>query len=401
MGRGMRLINSVCRGAAAPGRWRFQRIGGALIALTVPCGHLAFAAPGRSDTQALQRAIASIREQLRRIGRITVHAKYTDWGRIHGEDSHKLVWVGRHHPIQSAKVVATMDGLPDGLFYADVLSASFMLGTAANTPEFHERFRVAYNGRVGTFLRTWEAMPPNKLHPVNHGHVDGKMPSHRSLVDQSTGWEATIFGFTGSQLPYGYHPPFNRFIAPVQRYATVRARWVWLHGRKYLRVSRYGAPLGRDVFLLDPRAGFSIARADHYGYAAKILPTGRVILSPGRRLMGRASIHGFWRTRLGVYYPKEVIGANLAPKAAKPLAGHTGIEYRYVILVTAVAVHRRPKPHSFYVVQFPQGALIQDTQTKQYIRIGGTPSEQRAQIDRAVKLARRSQSLPSAKGESK
>jgi hypothetical protein len=243
-------------------------------------------------------------------------------------------------------------------------------------------FSVAYDGRVGTFLRTL-AGTPKALGLKNSGRIMGHMPRRiAEYLDADTGWADTIFGFT-CRLPEE-HPRFSAFIASGQSGTSVRVRPAHWHGKQYLRLIRIGPPLGKDVFLLDPRRNFAIAAWYHYGWRiARRLPSGRWLGAAGKSIMTQFRVHGFYRAAPGVYFPKVVRFKSFEASAGRRVAFVKG-----VLHISKVVMNDPTVINSSYVIKFPIGAMIIDTSTDQLIRIGGTAEQQLSAIKRAVASAR-------------
>jgi hypothetical protein len=270
---------------------------------------------------------------------------------------------------------AVFDGLPQGMFRADVSLEKIVVNSH---PSIVDSFSAAYNGRVGTYLRTAVANAGStKLFAYNHGRISWRMPQERNMVDSATGWYATVFGFTGD-IPYGSRPTprFSEFISPGQKGAALSAEWAQWKGKRYLRVTRVGPPLGKDVILLDPRRAFSIARWDHYGWRALPNAAGHIFLVAGKRLQSRLDVRGFVEPAPGIFYPKKIISTGFTPPMSVS------------IKISKVTINDPKVNADTWVLKFPRGALIQDKATGRYIRIGGTPQQQLKEIEAAVKAAR-------------
>jgi hypothetical protein len=161
-------------------------------------------------------------------------------------------------PSGEVKSVALYDGLPRGKFLIRVFR-DIAPWSNGKGPFSFSTYMLGYDGRVGTFFRTVDGTPQHKG-IAEDGWVMGKNPLYLyGYLDCDNGWAESIFGFTSfPEFIPPYHLQYRRFsafLATGQPLTTIRARFVVRQGNKLLRVTRVGPPLGKDVFLLDPRHG--------------------------------------------------------------------------------------------------------------------------------------------------
>lgn len=355
---------------------------GVYAALATPVCSLASSASG--DT-ALAGAIAAIRRQESAIRNIRIRASYRFWGRFRGA-SNSVAWMGPREPINRYVLTAVMDGLPHGKFAAAVKTEQILARPGKPDPFNIDSFLAAYNGRVGTKLIVRFGTNPKDLHVSNGGQIYGKMPGIRDVIDQATGWAWSIYGFTGN-FPFGYHPRFSRFISPGQTKVSISAHQIMLAGKPFLQVTRIGSPLGKDVFLLDPRRQYSITQCDHYGWTAKVEPGNHFKLVAGTKVLYSFWIKGFIEPAHGVFYPKMVRMVMFRPKAGGG-GGHGNEENIAVMRVLSVKVNSPNVGPKTYVVRFHRGSVVRNMVTGRFVRVGGTPHQQLEQIQSAIKLAR-------------
>ncbi len=344
----------------------------------------------------LSHAVVAIRRQEQAVRNIRIYASYRLWGQIGEPSQKKSIWTGPENPINRYVCVALMDGLPHGMFRAEVPVEQTLSRPGGPVPYDAGRFLVAYNGRVGMFLRTAEGTP-NDMSPANSARIDGKMPRIRGTIDQATGWCWSIFGFTGD-LPFGYHPRFSEYIShgplPGQKHVQLAARWTRWHGRRYLDVTRVGSPDGKNIFLLDPRAGFSIAECRDYGWRAKMGPTGKLVLVPGQHVRFTFRVYGFSEPTAEIFYPREIDMKTFNFRSGPGKTGHVHEVWSATVNVRKVTVNDPHVTQGTYVIKFPRGTIVENMATGKVIRVSGTPRQQLAAIEKAVKAARKSTAAP-------
>ncbi len=337
----------------------------------------------RSDRLLLQ-AVKAIRNQERAMRNIRIRAKTTIYNATFGPKRSNQVWTNHPHPLNHpanvVKLAATYDGLPWGKCRADV--PIFQI-RASGRPVYAMSYSAAYNGSVGTYLQ-WSAGTSKKQVSLFEGDIGGKMPSAMSGANDCSGWMDSIYGFT-SDMHFDYHPKFSAYIRPGQKGVALDARWASWNGKKYLRVTRIGDPLGKEVFMLDPRKRFAIAGYDCYGWQAKKKPTGRIYLVPGTRVRNEFHVIGFLEPTPGIFYPSRIEGAAFSYDTA----GKKKLFYTSVKVISKVTVNDPNVNNATYVVRFPRGAIVTDTATNKVIRIGGTRRQQLKEIEKAVEPTRK------------
>jgi hypothetical protein len=280
-----------------------------------------------------------------------------------------------------------MDGLPHGKFDAAIKTEQILARPGKPNLFDIDSVLAAYNGRVGTKLIVRFGTNAKDMRLSDAGRIYGKMPGIRDVIDQATGWAWSIYGFTGN-LPFGYHPRFSMFISPGQAKVRISAHQVMLAGKPFLQVARVGSPLGKDVFLLDPRREYSIIQCDHYGWTAKVGPGNHFKLVPGTKVLYRFRVHDFIGPVRGVFYPKMVRMVMFRRKPARS-GGHGNEENIAVTKVLSVNVNSQNVGPKTYVVRFHRGSMVRNMVTGRFVRVGGTPHQQLEQIQAAIKQARK------------
>ena len=340
---------------------------------------LAAASRQASPPAGLLRAVRALRAQEQAVRNIRIHAACVFHGQLYDPRAKKFVWLP--DAIGRDRLTATFDGSPRGSFRADV-PMEWATGPYGHLGHvFVDSYIVAYNGRVGTYLQTAIAsVGSKKLFPYNHGSVSGKMPIEWDTIDEASGWAYCVFGFDGD-VRSAEHPRFSKYISPGQKGITVNARWTRWKGRRYLQVTRTGPPLGRDVFLLDPRKAYSIVRCEHHGWTPVRSRAGRIHLTPTARAEWWFDVGGFIEPKIGVFYPRTIHLESVDPL--------NNIKLMSIRVNVSKVVLNNPKVNAgTWVVKFPRGALIEDEATGRYIRIVGTPQQQLKEIEAAVKADR-------------
>ena len=339
----------------------------------------AWDAPAHSaaSDRLLGMAIRAIRTQEHTVKNIRIYARSKFYGEDYNSSQKKWIWHKR--PVNDTELVATYDGLPHGKFRADV-SRNWELWTGGPIPVSADRFLVAYNGRFGTYLKTYVGSPKKEV-PFNHGNISGNMPGLREAVDASSGWTESIFGFT-SNLSSKYRIRFSAYIRLGQKWAWIHAKWIRWNGKKYLQVTRVGDPWGKYVFLLDPCKEFSISRIEDYGWLPRKTPAGRIYVVPGTQIKGYSCVTGFFEPMPGVFYPKLITIKSYDKDINR-------FRKKATIVVSKATVNDPSANDNTYVIQFPRGAIVRDLVTNKVIRIGGTPQQQLEKIERTVKKARK------------
>ncbi|MGC8624272.1 MAG: hypothetical protein ACP5VQ_03275 [Phycisphaerae bacterium] len=307
--------------------------------------------------------------------------------KFYGEDynSSQKKWIWHKRAVDDTRLVVTYDGLPYGKFRAEV-PRDWTLWTGGPIPVSADRYMVAYNGRFGTYLKTYVGSPKKEV-PFNHGYISGNMPALRGGVDASSGWWESLYGFT-SNLSSKYRIRFSAYIRLGQKWAWVHARWIRWRGKKYLQVTRVSDPWGKYVFLLDPRREFSISCIEDYGWLPRETPAGRLYVVPGTQIQGYSRVTGFFEPVPGVFYPKQIKGKAFDKSMKRFRTDLT-------IAVSKVTVNDPAVNDSTYVIQFPRGAIVRDLVTNKVTRIGGTPQHQLEELERDVGRARRDLAPPS------
>ncbi len=387
----MLRASSVMAGeSSSGGKWMetVRSLGIAAAAFSLPVfsvvGPIQAKSAGTGNTLLL-RAVRAIRSQENAIRDIRIRASYRFWGRFR-RASNSVAWMGPREPINRYVLAAVMDGLPHGKFAAAVKTEQILARPGKPDPFDIDSFLVAYNGRVGTKLIVRFGTAPKDLQVSNGGQIYGKMPGIRDAIDQATGWAWSIYGFTGN-LPFGYHPRFSRFISPSQRKVRISAQQIMRAGKPFLQVTRIGSPLGKDVFLLDPRRKYSIIKCDHYGWTAKMGTGNHFKLVAGTRLLYSFRVKGFIGPVQGVFYPQMVRMVIFRPKPPRS-RGHGNEENIAVTRVLSVRVNSPSVGPGAYVVRFHRGSVVRNMVTGRFVRVGGTPHQQLAQIQAAVEKAR-------------
>ena len=331
-----------------------------------------------SDTLLMQ-AIKAITRQERSLQNIRIHAETTTFNcEITDASLSKRLEATR--PLNVVKLVAIYGGMPWGKCK---IFANLQICQGGPIPDYSTRFSAGYNGRVGTYLQ-WTAGFPKKQIPLCRGEIGGRMPVQISSMNCESGWINSIYGFT-SDMPYGYHPRFSAYIRPGQKAVTIDAHWFSLNGKKYLRVSRIGDPLGKEVFLLSPRTMYSIAGYYRYGWRAKKNPAGRIYLVPGIRVKNEFKVFGFYETSAGIFYPKRIKRTAFTYNKD----GKKKLFFSSETDISKVRVNDPKVNDATYVVRFPRNAIVTDTATNMTIRIGGTLHQQIKDIEKAVNQARK------------
>jgi hypothetical protein len=284
-------------------RWRLSFALMVSVATVAACG-ICRAAGAPSGP--LKAAIAAIRFQEQAVHNIRIEASAQAW-QLDKADA-KVV------PSGGVKSVSLYDGLPRGKFLIRVYRDTAPWSNGKGPLSF-SAFAVGYDGRVGTFLQTVDGAPKHKS-PIDEGRIMGRNPlSLYGYLDYDDGWAESIFAFTSfPEFTPPYHMQYRRFsayLANGQPLTSIRARFVKEHGTKFLKVARIGPPLGKDVFFLDPRHGYSIVRYEFYGFALRKGPNGKVLKAPNGRDILVAGTHphvefrvaGFFEPRPGVFSP--------------------------------------------------------------------------------------------------
>ena len=217
-----------------------------------------------------------------------------------------------------------------------------------------------------------------RLFACNEGRISGNMPGYRSVIDAATGWDYSIFGFT-AVLPGDFNPRFSQYLSPGKQGAKIAARWRKWRGRTYLEVTRTGPPLGKDVFLLDPRKAFSIVRCDHFGWQPTRGPGGHLRFAPATWAEWRFWVNGFYEPVRGVFYPRSITYKHFFRQQENQSVK---------VAVVKVAVNVPHINAHTWVVKFPRNSLVRDASTGKIVRITGTPAQQLKEIEAAVKVAK-------------
>lgn len=361
------------------------RVAFALMVAGLYAGILPGAVPQSSD-KLLLRAASAVRKQERAVRNI----RFSSF-------SVGKFWAGAKLGMMSSggtRFRATHDGLPLGKCRITVQRqlSPWTNGAAAF---YASAFGVAYNGRVGTFLQTMSGTP-KKMSPAGWGHICGHMP--RNIVELDDGaWNSSIFGYT-STLHFGNHPRFSAYISPGQklikarvqmpaglRYLPVlRAGWKYLGGVRCLRIVRFG-PMGKAAFFLDPLKGYSILQCDWYGWAAKRGKDGKVSLAPNKWVRTQFRVEAFSEPLGGVFFPQRVAYKSFVPRSRGERASlfSTGL-----LTVSHVRVNDPKVNARTYVIAFPRGTMLTDSDTGQVVQIGGSPQQQLKEINIAVRRAK-------------
>jgi hypothetical protein len=364
-------------------------------------GMLAIAAAGVACPAAghlrdpLKSAIAAIKFQENAVHNIRVASFSRNWQV--GNAGARMISAGE------VRSVALYDGLPRGKFLIRVLRDVAPWSNGKGPFSLRE-FVVGFDGRVGTFLQTVDGTPKREALDED-GLLMGRNPLYLyGYLDIDNGWAESVFGFTSfPEFIPPYHLQYRRFsafISPGQPLTTVRARWVRVRGGRLLRVTRVGPPLGKDVFLLDPRHDYSIERYYFYGFTTRKGPDGRVIrapngsdrLFPGTRRQSEFRVTGFFQPRPGVFFPKRISRLGFAWWKNNG----TGVVARTEITISKVSVNVHEAKGGAYDVAFPIGASVIDTSTGQRIIVGGTLNQELREIHHAVGAARAAASRDSA-----
>ncbi len=333
--------------------------------------------PSADRDRLLKQVRSSLRrtEDAVRVIQIQAYARY--YGESYDAVAKKAVWHRR--PVDIARLVATYDGLPRGKFRANV-PYDHTLWVGGPTPIAADRYLVAYNGRFGTYLETYAGEPKNEQ-PFDHGKVTTGMPRIRRSVDAFSGWNMSVYGLT-ADLVAKYRVRFSAYIKPNQKWAWVRAKKEERHGRQYVQVTRVGDPWGKEVFLLDPRHGYSIARETSYGWLAKRTPTGGIFLVPGTQVSGYFVATNFTEPAPGVFYPGRLVIKTFDRRVKR-------FRRKAIIEVLKVTANNLNFSESRYVIRFPRGSIVTDEATGKRVQIGGTPKQQLREIERDVRKARK------------
>lgn len=350
----------------------------------------AVAAAGAVHSQGgkpLSTAIRAIRKQEDAVRNISYTSAYCAYGTYSGKTGLVLS--------EKLNADSTYDGLPRGRYRIEVLR-DLARWTDGPAPFSVNIYASAYNGRVSTFLKTGSGTA-KALASVAVGAVGGRIPRTTTLgLYRQTGWNASIFGFT-SNIPGNGHPRFSTYISPTQksvrvkypvegegtvlRVPTVRASWKLWHRKRYLRVVRIGY-YRTEVFLLDPRKGFSISGYRSIGWTGKKTAQG-IVVTPQTFVGAKFSVDGFYQPVPGVFFPRSVRAAGFAREGGKV----TEVA-KWSVAFSHVQVNGPAVTGDTYVIAFPRGAVVHDMDTGQSLQIGGTTQQQLREIERAVRAAR-------------
>ncbi len=345
-----------------------------LLCSTCAAVPAAWNAPPRSAAgdQLLAQVRTAIRRMENAVHVITIQAHARYYGETYAPASKRSVWQSK--PVEIAHLTASYGGLPWGKFRADVRK-DHAIWSGGPHPVAADRYMVAYNGRFGTYLETYAGWPKHQQ-PFNHGKVTAHMPKIRSSIDAFSGWDLSIYGFTAVLSPQ-YRVRFTAYIKPNQQWAWVAAKKVMRHGRQYVQVTRVGDPQGKEVFLLDPRHGYSIARETLYGWRAMKSSTGHIFVVPGTQAKGYFVATGFTEPAPGIFFPGHIVINTFDP-------GIKAFRRKAVINIQKVTANRPGFREGRYVIRFPRGAIVTDEATGERVRIGGTPQQQMHQIERQL-----------------
>ena len=358
----------------------------AAIALVASGGrNWANAGAARPSGILLTTAIKALRQQENAVQNIGFMSRYRADG----------TYAGLKGLVLSQRVEAKCiyGGLPRGRYRIEVFHdiARWTDGPGAFSEDI---YAAAYNGRVSTYLKTGSGTR-KKIASVAIGKISGSIPRMVSVgLYRETGWNASIFGFTSTTHGES-HPRFSAYINPAQRRTRVKMRveggikyvptlhadWKVSDAKRYLRVVRVGT-YGTETFLLDPRKGFSIVQYAFHPWLTKKTAAG-FVLRKAPWAAGRFSVSGFSAPRPHVFFPRSAHFSGFAPKAGKPVEiSEWSVKFSKV-QANAPAVTNRT-----YVVAFPQGAVVHDTDTGQSLQVGGTAKQQLREIEQAVRSAR-------------
>jgi hypothetical protein len=326
----------------------------------------------------LKAAIAAIRFQEEAVHNIRIAASAQTWQLNKART--KMV------PAGGVKSASLYDGLPRGKFLIRVYRDTAPWSNGKGSFSF-STFALGYDGGVGTFLQTVDGTLKHR-YPIDDGRVMGRNPlSLYGYLDYDDGWAESIFGFTSfPEFVPPYHMQYRRFsayLATGQPLTRIRARFVIERGTKLLRVTRVGPPLGKDVFFLDPKHGYSIVRYDFYGFTPRKgpngnvmrAPNGRDILVPGTHPHAEFRVAGFLEPRPGVFFPKRITRLGFAWWTRNS----SKIVMKTSITISKVSVNVPKVNDRSYEVAFPRGAVIIDVSTGRKFIIPGTPDPQAAE----------------------
>lgn len=280
--------------------------------------------------------------------------------------------------IERVDFEATFDGLPQGR-YMFVARRALRLWLNGAAPYSEQSYSAAYNGRVGTYLETLNGAI-NKPFRVLSGRISGGPPKRSALLRSLSGWTYSVFGYPAR---FSEHERLSQIVANPPRNFTITANAKDVSGG----VSRVTLTImdeaGKTVLDLVPSRGYSIVADSLY---LRSPPT----VSPrGKEHRGRLStrpiesfrVRGFFGPIDGVWFPKLVTSRNYAPDGT--------IRSEFNLHVTKVRLNSAKAALGTYTVRFPVGSTVLDESTGQVIRIGGTPQQQLAAIEKAVTAARK------------
>lgn len=320
----------------------------------------------------LNIALKAIRFQENSIRNIRIRAAFQGWS----------IKNGKTIPGTQVNSVSVYDGLPRGKFRIQV-SRQVSNWTNGAGRRYLSAYIVAYNGEIGTFLQTITGTP-RKRGIISDGTISGTRPARAvGYLYSDTGWAESIFGFT-AVLRFE-QPRFSKFLLQGQKFTTVDTRWIHWKGEKVLRVVRIGPPYGKDVFLLDPRHGYSIVRRSFYGYTISRAPDGKVLFKPGKMLRSCFQVNGFFQPSPGIFFPRQITIRNFRPGVAgEPIA--SGV---CRINISKVSVNLLNINEGTFMVAFPRNASVRDKSTGMWINVGGTARQQQKEIRGAIAAARK------------
>lgn len=344
------------------------------------------AVQGQSD-KLLSTAIRAIRRQEDIVRNIRYTSAYIAYGTYSGQTGLVLS--------QKLNAQSVYDGLPRGRYRIEVFS-DVARWTDGLAPFSVNIYASAYNGRVSTFLKTGSGTA-QAMASIAVGEVGGRIPRTTTLgLYRQTGWNASVFGFT-SNIPGNSHPRFSAYISPTQktvglkypvegegkvlRVPTIRASWKVWHHKRYLQVVRIGY-YRTEIFLLNPRCGFSISGCRSIGWTGKRTARGIVVMR--QPFVGaKFDVSGFYQPVPGVFFPKSAKFAGFTREGGK-----VAEVAKWSVAFSRVQVNDPAVTGGTYVITFPRGAVVRDTDTGESLQLGGTAQQQLREIERAVRVAR-------------
>ena len=287
---------------------------------------------------------------------------------------------------------AVLEGVPVGKFRLNVLRQEFGVGNRVEVNSFY----AAFNGDIFTHLLTAVNHGGRKWYPLEHGLISTRVPARAWNYFFYAGWSSTVYGFTTSipklppVLPDFRRMRFSDYLRPGggPKWSPTRviAKWTSRAGVRLLRVRRIGQPLGQEDFYLDPSKAYAIVYYKHRDWRVVRGPNGQLRFLAGGPLVSTFRVEQFAEPAPGIFYPRKIV---IKGYRKKKNGGAPVENSRDVLKISHIRVNAKARVRQRqFVVLFPRDTEVTDESTGKTVVIGGTPEQQRREIQRDLGKAR-------------